>query len=335
MLHVTSLLGGGVDRHVRDIARNVARRHLVWHTGDSADVVEIAGEGRFLPLDRQALERDPKVLEHWFREQGVGIVHAHSLGRATRARATWAASALGVPTMVTLHDILFLRHDAFEPDAARGPDPEWLAETSPFLAKAAAVIAPSGYIAGLARKHVEGLEVTVVPNGSPARAADARTLEVRQEFAARRPRHVAAILGAIGPHKGSELLDQLAQLLEGSDIAIVVIGYLDRQIIPGWRGDHLFVHGAYRGEEVVPLLAAYGAELALFPNPVPESFSYALSDAWSAGLPALVPPEGALAERVLRHGGGWLLPSGLRRRRVASVLARFLGPEGAAASSRE
>jgi hypothetical protein len=170
--------------------------------------------------------------------------------------------------------------------------------------------------------------VTVVPNGSPARDSDARALEPRKEFAARRPRHVAAILGAIGPHKGSELLDELARLLEGSDIAIVVIGYLDRQIVPGWRGDHLFVHGAYRGEEAAPLLAAYGAELVLFPNPIAESFSYALSEAWSAGLPALVPPEGALAERVSRHGAGWLLPEGYVVRTIASVLQRLLGPEG-------
>ena len=320
VLHVTSLLGGGVDRHVRDIARNVARRHLVWHTGDSADVVEIAGESRFLPLDREALERDPKMLERWLRDEGVGIVHAHSVSRPARARAAWAAGALAAPTIVTLHDILFLRREGFEPGAAQGADREWLAETSPFLERAAAVIAPSAYIAGLARKHVEGLEVTVVPNGSPARAADARPLEPRKEFAARRPRHVAAILGAIGPHKGAELLDELAQLLEGTDIAIVVVGYLDRQIVHGWRGDHLFVHGAYHGEEVAPLLAAYGAELALFPNPIAESFSYALSEAWGAGLPALVPPEGALAERVSRHGGGWLLPSGYVVRTIASVL---------------
>ena len=41
VLHVTSLPGGGVDRHIRDIARTVARHHLIWHTAATADVIEM------------------------------------------------------------------------------------------------------------------------------------------------------------------------------------------------------------------------------------------------------------------------------------------------------
>ena len=150
VLHVTSLLGGGVDRHVRDIARTAAGKHLVWYASDHADVVEIAGESRFFPLDRAVLERNPEALARWLRGQGVGIVHAHSASRAARSRATWAASALGTAVIATLHDILFLRREGFEPGAAAGADPDWLAETAPFLRAAAAVLAPSEYLAQLA-----------------------------------------------------------------------------------------------------------------------------------------------------------------------------------------
>jgi hypothetical protein len=142
------------------------------------------------------------------------------------------------------------------------------------------------------------------------------------------------MIGAIGPHKGSELLESLGEALQGTDIAVVVIGYLDRQVLPGWRGGHVFVHGAYDDDQVAPLLGAYGVEIALFPNTVPESFSYTLSDAWIAGLPALVAPSGALAERVRRHGGGWLLPDGFGAAEVAAALRRLLGPQGAAESAR-
>ena len=55
------------------------------------------------------------------------------------------------------------------------------------------------------------------------------------------------------------------------------------------------------------------------PNAVPESFSYALSDAWAAGVPVLAAPRGALAERIGAHGGGWLLPE---RFDAAAVAAR-------------
>jgi hypothetical protein len=69
-------------------------------------------------------------------------------------------------------------------------------------------------------------------------------------------------------------------------------------------------------------------------NAVPESFSYALSDAWSAGVPVLVPPEGALAERVLAHGGGWLLPRGFGAAQVAAELRRIFAPEAQAERAR-
>jgi glycosyltransferase involved in cell wall biosynthesis len=333
-LHITSLLGGGVDRHVRDIARASPSRHLVWHTCDDADVIELPGSGEFLPLDRGALDRDPAALVAWLRSHRVGVMHVHSLDGAARRRAAWAARSLGIATIVTLHDVLFLRREGFEPGAAPGADPKWLAETGAFLRGAAAVVAPSEFVANLARAHVEGLQVSVVPNGSPRRGAAPRTLAARDAFTQRRPGHVAAMLGAIGPHKGSTLVEDLTRELEGSDIAVVVIGYLDRQVVPGWRAGHVFVHGAYDDEDVAPLLAAYRAELALFPNRVPESFSYALSDAWDAGLPALVPPEGALAERVARHAGGWLLPVGFDAAAVASMLERFLSGEGAAELAR-
>ena len=138
------------------------------------------------------------------------------------------------------------------------------------------------------------------------------------------------MLGAIGPHKGSAIVEALAASLAGSGIAVVIIGYLDSQVLPGWRGEGVFIHGAYSDDEVPGLLAAYGAGLALFPNRAPESFSYALSDVWDAGLPAIVPPTGALAERVRAHGGGWLLPEGFGASEVKAILERLFSPQGSA-----
>lgn len=328
VLHVTSLLGGGVDRHVRDIARSVPRRHFTWHAGEHADVIEIVGESRFVPLDGAAIERKPELLAHWLRDQSIGIVHAHSVSRPVRARAAWAMSALGVRCIATLHDILFLRRDAFEGGAAREADPRWLAETAPFLQQAAALIAPSDYLADMARRHLDHTHVDVVPNGSDRPAHPRASIAPRAELGQHMPRHVVGVLGAIGPHKGREMLEELAGRLGGTGIAIVVIGYLDNQVLPGWRGDHLFIHGTYDDADVAALLAAYGIEVGLFPNQVPESFSYALSDVWSAGVPALVAPAGALAERVKRHDGGWLLPEGFDAADIDQALRRLFSREG-------
>src|SRR5262245_29944702 len=109
VLHVTSLPGGGVDRHIRDLARGAARRHLVWHVAESADVIEVLAKDHYHVLDRAAPEAHDEALARWLRAQGVGLVHAHSLARPARSRADWAMRRLGLPSLVTLHDVLFMR----------------------------------------------------------------------------------------------------------------------------------------------------------------------------------------------------------------------------------
>src|SRR5258705_9753720 len=75
VLHITSLLGGGVDRHVRDIARSAPGRHVVWHASEAADVIEVPGTDELLPLDAAAIHRDPPRLGEWLRAHEVGVVH--------------------------------------------------------------------------------------------------------------------------------------------------------------------------------------------------------------------------------------------------------------------
>ena len=334
VLHVTSLLGGGVDRHVRDIARSTPGPHLVWHVGEHAEVLEDPAEGRYRVLDPARVDADPDSMSRWLASRSVGLVHAHALAAKARERVEALRPALGVPMIATLHDVLFLRPDAFDEGAALEPEPAYLAANARFLRAAAAVIAPSRFIADLAERHVEGLRVEVIPNGAK-RAPRLPGAAARPEFTQHAPGHVVAVIGAIGPHKGADTLDALARELAGSGIAIVVIGYLDRQVLPGWRvPGTFFIHGAYADEEVPGLLAAYGARLALFPNRVPESFSYTLSDAWSSGVPVLSAPFGALGERVARHGGGWLLPPDFDAATIAGRLRELFSERGAAERAR-
>jgi glycosyltransferase involved in cell wall biosynthesis len=319
ILHVTSLLGGGVDRHVRDIARGVARPQLVWHAGDGADVIEDPRARRFFPLARDAVG---EALARWLRGRRVGLVHLHQLASAPRERAEWACRALSAPRVTTLHDILFLRPDAFAAPDPLAPDPAWLAGTSRVLRESAAVLAPSRWLADLARAHVPGLAPEVIPNGSRAAEEGGTTAAPAPGIAGR----VVALLGAIGPHKGGDLVHEVARRLEGTDIVLVVIGYLENRFHPGWEiPGRLYVHGAFPESEAGALLRAYGARLVLMPGRVPESFSYALSDAWSAGVPVLAAPAGALAERIGAHGGGWLLPEGFDAAAVASAIRELAG----------
>ena len=328
VLHVLPSLGGGVDRHVRDIASHGGRAHVLWHVGERAEVAERAGSRHYLPIDPARADAQPEALAAWLRAQQVGLVHLHGVTRATRRRAEAAARALRVPMLVTLHDVLFLRPDAFDFEEP-APQPTWVAEVGKTLRAARAVLAPSDFLAGLATRTFPGLDVQVVPNGVAPQAEGATSAAARPEFVADRPQHVVAVLGAIGAHKGADLLRELPVHLGDSGIGVVVIGYLDQQLYPGWNPrPHLYVHGPYDPAHTRALLEAYGAKLVLFPNRVPESFSYALSEAWAAGLPVLAGPAGAIGERIARHGGGWLLPKGFDAAAVAAELRRLTSPAG-------
>jgi hypothetical protein len=94
---------------------------------------------------------------------------------------------------------------------------------------------------------------------------------------------------------------------DGLRVRFVLIGYLDAENGPWQNGDATFsIHGSYEPSELPDLFVHYRVKLVAFPSTGPESFSLTLSEAWSAGLPVIVPPIGALAERLRASGAGWL-----------------------------
>jgi hypothetical protein len=96
--------------------------------------------------------------------------------------------------------------------------------------------------------------------------------------------------------------------LRGLSLRFVLIGYLDRLQTPWQSEDAVFtIHGRYAASDLHDLLDHYRARLVAFPSAGPETFSFTLSESWAAGRPVIVPPIGALAERVAGTGAGWLL----------------------------
>lgn len=335
VLHITAAPGGGVDRHVRDLVASTSPRHLIWHLGSGIDVIEDVADHRFLPLHDIAADGSAgAALAQWLRDFGVGIAHVHGVTDACRDRLAMLEALLALPYIVTLHDLLFVNRRAFETPGMPEVEPEWVATIAGMLLRASAVIAPSDFIRDVAIRCVPGLRVTVIPQGIRV-VPLAHVPGAPADFIAGAPEHIVAVVGAVGPHKGSALLDALAAALVGSDIGLVVIGYTDTRLEQGWVvPGHYFVHGPYVDAMLPGWLAAYRAEIVLFPNRLPESFSYTLSEVWAAGLPVVVPDDGALGERVARHGGGWRLPSGYGTDDAAQLLSRLLSAEGAAERAR-
>ena len=130
-----------------------------------------------------------------------------------------------------------------------------------------------------------------------------------------------AVVGAIGPDKGARRLERLVALARERDapVRFVLIGYMDVSNSRGRRTMRASpCTAATRPPTCRGSLAHYRVALVLYPSAGPETFSYTLSEAWSAGVPVLVPPIGALAERVAGTGAGL----GDDRRRVARRGAR-------------
>ena len=145
-----------------------------------------------------------------------------------------------------------------------------------------------------------------------------------------------AVLGAVGPDKGARRLERLAAAVRATGVRLrfVLIGYMDVEHGP-WQSDDavLTIHGRYEPRELPDLLARYRVRLVAFPSAGPETFSFTLSETWAAGLPVVVPPFGALAERVADANAGWLWTEAEWRDEVKmlSRITALVAPGNAAA----
>jgi glycosyltransferase involved in cell wall biosynthesis len=273
----------------------------------------------------------------------VGVIHLHNI-TGCRDGIVEALAALDVPYGYTVHDfnfacptILFLGADGMycgaqtdAPTCARclGAQPAfaaidivaWRARHRALLARAAFLVAPSRWTGETLAKYYPDRPIDVIPHGAPGAWAmategdeddDARTPAAPHDAALALPDDgvpTVAVLGAVGPDKGARRLERLADLVRqgGARVRFVLIGYMDVQHGPWQSADAvLTVHGRYDPRELPTLLARYRARLVAYPSAGPETFSFTLSEAWAAGYPVVVPPFGALAERLEGTGAGW------------------------------
>jgi hypothetical protein len=331
VLHLSDAQRDGVDRYIRDIAQGAQRRHLLWLQGAGIDAIEDIATQNFLPLPK-AVEGPLAAIAQaeWLLANGVGVIHLHRLGTLCRERLALLQSVRATPCIVTLHDLTFIHPRALATSVVE-PDFAWIAETSDTLARAATVIAPSAYVRDLALRHFPNGRFAIVEPGI-GHAQGNEGLGVPADFTVHRRAHVAAVIGAIVTHEERALLDALVGPLDGTDLSIVVIGSADSR---GWRAQgRCYVHGEYVDAELPALLAAYGVEVALLPNRLPECFSYTLSEVWSAGIPVIVAEDGALGERVSQHQGGWVLPARFSAQEAAQLLQRLFAAAGNAERTR-
>lgn len=335
LLHVIHGHGGGTEYHVRALiaASSAFRHYLLIAIGDNWQV-EAHGEGEILSYDFQRLPGEGwgEFLSALCARFGIGVIHLHNIS-GCRDGLIRALGEAGIPYGYTVHDlnfacptITFLSADqtycgaitdATVCAACLGAQAEfgdidirdWRAKHRSLLANAAFVIAPSDWAASILGRYFPEHAVRIIPHGSSEGIARADAIRTPLPFVDD-GRPVVAVLGAIGPDKGARRLEKLVDLTRqrGLPLRWVLIGYLDRGREPWQSSDGVFaMHGPYASDELPQLLDHYGVRVVAYPSVGPETFSFTLSETWAAGRPAVVPPIGALADRMSAAGGGWIL----------------------------
>ena len=356
VLMISHSHGGGVARQVRaEMARVRADKGaaLLLATEFPADPERTpypwrarlqAGEADDMPGLSFALETAFDQLMALLRDLGVGrVVLHHTLGHHPRVREI--AGALGVAQEIVVHDYgafcprvnLLSRPAPTEPPRYCGEPAEAAcvaccardkggvherlgvrrlrARTRAEFAAASRVSAPSRDAARRMMRHFPGVTVEATPWEE-----DALPYELRRPPATGKRR--VAVIGGIGPAKGFEVLRDCAldARARGLGLEFVVVGGSsdDERLIEAG----VFVTGPYQEGEAQGLIAQLRPDLAFLPSIWPETWCFALTEAWRAGLWPVVFDLGAQGERVRTTGRGLALPLGLPPGRVNDVLLR-------------
>ena len=334
VLMVTHGLGGGVARAVRDLTQRLGQEgvpalELLPVSADRWQLCATAQPYRLLYAlkDFDALIEDLRTL-------GVWHVHFHhTLHFAGIVQEI--PVRLQVEFDITVHDYLpvcprinlidetgrYCGENQFHPDictrcidlngTAPGLEGEyrrlggtvasWRQSYHDLFARARRIFAPSRDARDRFVHHFD------LPN-----LAFQAPIEFHNTIRLPRPRSsgegVIAVLGAIGLHKGYDLLRSCAlnARKKALPLRFVIIGHTldDDSLI---RLGNVTITGAYGADDLPRLIQLSGARLALFLSPWPETYSYTLSEAWLNGLYPVALDLGAPAERIRDSGCGRLI----------------------------
>lgn len=357
VLHILHGRKGGTENHIRHLmaaGRGRLRQYLLA-TFDDVWMLEDANGERLVTyhLKHEQDELWGGLLESLCATFNIQVCHVHHLA-GCRLGLLEAFAALPVPYGFTVHDfylacptINLLGQDgdycgaqtdlgrcgqclADQPDFSGVDVAAWRGAHQKFLDRASFVIAPSDWASATLKRYFSLADVVVIPHGSGHEGEEHEDALCSVLLMPDDGRENIGVLGAIGPVKGARRLEKLVERTRERNLPLrwVVVGYLDRQFQPYQDKDRvLTVHGHYDSRDVEALLDHYRIRMVAFPSAGPETYCYTLTEAWQAGRPALVPPIGALGERVGVTGAGWLMESWQDEDKILDQILSVLKPE--------
>ena len=347
VLFVTHADGGGVERAVNLAIENAAAQGrvaiVVKPSKDSPGTTEV----RFGPAGPERRYRLPTQLDKLTADLAAAKpeyaeIH-HMLGHPPDVADL--PGRLGIPFDVHIHDYAFacpriamvdeLGRYCGEPDLpgceacvrARGTLLDETIEvgalrarSAELFARARGIFAPSSDAAKRMRRYFPRTVFQVQAFAATGTDAPAARPSAKNGVCR------VCVAGSIGQHKGYDVLLACARDAAANRLPIeyIVAGdTIDDEAL--FETGHVFVTGTYRPDEGVDLIRRQDASLGFLPSVWPETWSFVLSELWSAGLQVAVFDIGAPAERVAATGRGFAMPLGLPPEATNRLFLRLVG----------
>ena len=342
---ITHSAGGGVGRHVLERCRALAEkgvRALTLSPSLPNQCKVTFGDAQSPHLDHLVftLPGELPQLAALLSDVGVETIEIHHLLNHDWS-ITNLSAVLDVPFDVVVHDYglwcprisLLGRGHRYcgEPlsvveceeciaDLGSRYDPtvtvDGLRESSAQLLRSARrVIVPSDDVAARIRRQFP----TIRPVIEPWECDIALPVKPGQN---RRGDDVHVVLvGGFGLEKGYEVLLACARdaARRNLQLRFTIVGHTvdDERLMQTGR---IFITGPFAENEAVSLVQAQKGTIGFLPSVWPETWCYALSNLWRAGLHVLAFDLGTQAERINKSKAGWLLPFGFPATKINDAL---------------
>lgn len=334
LIHEWDDVVGGTTIHVQDIISalsDIYNFHVLYPAGNNYLLKSYFGDemvATAIPFEHNSYcdynryNRDyGMMIDSIIRAFAIDVVHIHHM-IGHYFDIVDVANKLGVKSVITLHDfysvcpsinMLYCNEEYCvglpEKDcnkcliktgrAYNNIIKQWQSDWYDFLKKFDMVLVPSEDTKERLLKVYDKIEITAIEHGVHNNKNDVKphlTDKLRVAF-----------IGVICHHKGGEMIKKLIYTSRNPEIEFHIFGKSEYPELQNNLSNYVF-HGQYERSDLNRLLWENKINLICFTQIWPETYSYTVNEAVSAGIPILSLDMGAGAERVKRYNLGWVMP---------------------------
>ena len=332
--------GGGVEAFLRGRCQALQAegcRTLVLRPAGRTTVRLEAAPALGCPNLRFDIPREWGVLAAWLASQRVERVELHHLLDHPPGIDS-LAGRFGVPFDIYVHDAMFFC-----------PRVTMLGRAGRYCGEPRDIAVCDACVAELGSVMADPPPVATLRAQSRALFAAANTVIVPCQDVARRVRRYTGVAPSVRPWQDDDALPPRIRPVAETPVRVAVVGSLNQDkgmdvlrdcarvatrrrlpiqfVLIGSSADDgmlldagVFVTGRFAPHEIHSLMQREQPTVGFVPSVVPETWCYAMSALWEAGLDVLGFDIGAQAERIRGTGRGRVIPAGVSPDRVLTAL---------------